>query len=378
MSKKHIFTIIWCVVMIIPITTLILVNSLTTPALYYSFENGFENELVPGTALLSYGNMAFSDNAPKGKGLSLENGFLNVKKSNKFRLDKTFSFSGWLKFESLDAETPMFLSRASENGDPYNGPFSISFSEDYTGLLCSLTFRMNDGTEKTHVFESGTLFSRNRLMRKWNHLAVTFNESYLCFYTDGELRSTISLPKDFGDIKSIKNTDRYFSIGRCLDTNMNANLDEIRFSTTAYDYNKIAEFYSEAKSQSDTEILLTEGDMTAKINGQEFSLSTPLITDEQTEEFLVPAKSVLSKIGGTLLFDETDGFGRADIKIGQNEVSVWAYDTHAIVNGGYHKLPTHPRLTEDNILLIPSSLFSDVFGADVEFKEGISSLSILY
>ena len=122
--------------MIIPIVTLMLINSIKTPEIYYSFENGFENELVPGTSLLSYGNMAFSDNAPKGKGLTLEDGFLNIKKSNKFRLNKSFSFSGWLKFENLDAKNPMILSRASETGDPYNGPFSISFSDDYTSLLC--------------------------------------------------------------------------------------------------------------------------------------------------------------------------------------------------------------------------------------------------
>ena len=111
---------------------------------------------------------------------------------------------------------------------------------------------------------------------------------------------------------------------------------------------------------------------------QEFLLASPLTIDKDSEEFLVPAKSLLSKIGGTLVFDETDGLGRADISFGQNTVSVWAYDTHAIVNGGYHKLPTHPRLTEDKVLIIPVSLFSDVFGADIEFKEGISSLSIIY
>jgi len=364
--------------MIIPIVTLVLLNGFKTPDLHYSFENGFENSFQPDTELVSYGNMAFTDHAPKGKGLSLQEGFLNINGSNKFRLKDSFTFSCWLKFQGLDAKKPMILSRASEIGNPYNGPFSISFSEDYTSLLCNLTFKMPDGTEKTHTFSSGTLFKPARLMRRWHHIAVTFNQNFLCFYTDGELRSTHTLPKELEGYKSILNTNRYFSVGRCLDTNMNALLDEIHFYTEYMDYDKTVSLYSQAKPQTDTEILLTLNELSARINGKEFSLTAPPVYIQESDDYLIPAKSVLSHIGGTLLWDETDGLGRADIKTGQTSVSLWAYDTNALINGGYYKLKTHPQITGDNVLLIPVSILSDVFGADVEFKESLSQLSIIY
>ena len=78
------------------------------------------------------------------------------------------------------------------------------------------------------------------------------------------------------------------------------------------------------------------------------------------------------------MWDETDGLGRADIKTGQPSVSLWAYDTNALINGGYYKLKTHPQITGDNVLLIPVSILADAFGADVEFKESLSQLSIIY
>lgn len=364
--------------MLIPLASLISFNEFKTPDLYYSFENGFENSFAPDTELISYGNMAFTDHAPSGKGLDLQNGFLNVNGSDKFRIKDSFTFSCWLKFKSLDAKTPMIFSRASKYGDPYNGPFSISFSEDFKKLSCHLAFEMPNGAEQSVTITSGEVFNPARLTRRWHHVAVAFNKNFLCFYIDGKLSSTHVIPKELASYKSIANTDRYFSFGRCLNTNMNAYLDEIHFYTEYMDYDKMIAIYSQGKPQTDTEIILTLNEPSARINGKEFTLSAPVISDEQNEDYLVPAKSVLPHIGGTLAWDNTDGLGRADIKVGQTSVSLWAYDTHAVINGNYYKFKTHPRLTEDNVLLIPVSLFSDTFGADVEFKESLSQLSIIY
>jgi len=152
----------------------------------------------------------------------------------------------------------------------------------------------------------------------------------------------------------------------------------VSYAVEYMDYDKTVSLYSQAKPQTDTEILLTLNELSARINGKEFSLTAPPVYIQESDDYLIPAKSVLSHIGGTLLWDETDGLGRADIKTGQTSVSLWAYDTNALINGGYYKLKTHPQITGDNVLLIPVSILSDVFGADVEFKESLSQLSIIY
>ena len=236
---------------------------------------------------------------------------------------------------------------------------------------------MKDGSVKTHTFENRNVFKPQRLMHRWHHVAVVFDKTYLCFYIDGELSSTVVLPDELIQYKAIANTDRYFSVGRCIGTNMNAYLDEMYFYTYALDYDKMTALYSSAKPQTQKEILLTSDLDTMRIGAETYTLPAKAFYDEKTAEFMVPAKAILAQIGATFSWDENDRMGRADIKLGTSALSLWAYDTHALLNQNYYKLKTHP-IIKDDIFFIPASVLADAFGADVEFKEAISQLSIIY
>lgn len=377
LTAKKIILIICCVLLLLPILALGMLSGEKFPEMHYSFENGFANDLSSSASLVSYGNMAYTETGAKGKALDLEDGYLNISDSSKFALSDEFTFSTWFKFNSLSSTCPMLLSRTSSSGDPYNGPFSITFSDNFEYLRTDLTFKMKDGSYSSYSFATGYVFTPERLMKGWHHIAVVFSKTYLSYYIDGALSSTEMLPEQLQNYESIANTNQPFSIGRGVGSNINAVLDEVYFYDYAADYDRVMEIYVDAKPKLANEIVLTEGYNTVWVNGVKYTAPANTIYNAEAHEVLIPAKAVLQHMNAYINWDENDGFGRADIYAGDNTISVWAYDTHSIVNGNYYKLKCYPT-TENDALFIPASLLSDGLGAELEWNETFRQLTIRY
>lgn len=377
MNAKRMILIVFCIILLLPVLVLGMLSGNAFPEMHYSFENGFTNALNTNGALISYGNMAFTDGGAKEKGLDLQDGYLNIENSENFALKDEFTFSAWIKFNGLTAQKPMLLSRTSSSGDPYNGPLSISFSDNFEYLRTDLTFKMKDGTFSSYSFATGYVFTPERLMKGWHHITVVFTKTYLSYYIDGELSSTEILPEQLQDYQSIANTKQPFSIGRGASGNINAVMDEVYFYDYAVDYNHAVELFAQARPKLSNEIVLTVGYNTVWVNGVQYTAPANTTQDAESGTILVPAKAVLQHMGATINWDANDGFGRADIYTPSDNLSVWVYDTNAIVNGRYYKLPCPPTTIND-ALFLPASLLSDGLSAETEWNEAFQQLTIRY
>ena len=208
-------------------------------------------------------------------------------------------------------------------------------------------------------------------------MGVVFNEDYLAFYLDGELKTFETLPKELKNYKSISLSGSPFTLGNGENGNINAMVDEIHFKNYAMTAEEMKQLYSDGRKDNGTEIIFTLNHNVATLNGVQVTIPTNVILDEKSQEVLLPAKAVVEFLGGEISWDGNDIFGRADIKIGNDLLSLWVYDTHALLNGNYFKLKTHP-VTPDEMLAIPASVLSDAFGAEVVFSENLQRLTIMY
>ncbi len=337
--------------------------------LYYSFENGFENKNDGTTPLISYGNMAFTEHGASGRAIDLKDGHLTIKNSERFVLKKQFTYSLWIKFNDLTSDEPAII----RCGDA----FKISFAPDFESLKAILTFNNNDNSLKSHTFDSGYLTSSGRLVKGWHHIAVVFNENYLTFYLDGEPKKFETLPKEFESYRSLFHDEAAFDIGIGLTKPINAILDEIYFKNSASTADEIMKLYQNTKPKQEAEMVFTANQKIATLNGVQQELSTKVIVDEKTGEVLIPAKSVIDFLGGSIAWDGEDNFGRADITVGNDTLTIWLYDSHALINGNYYKLKTHP-ITPDEVLAIPASVLADAFGAEINWSDTSQRLTILY
>ncbi len=377
MNIKRIILVALCVILLLPVLVLGMLSRNAFPQMYYNFENAFENAAASENPLISYGHMAFTDNGAKDRGLDLQDGYLNIQDSEKLELQDAFTFAGWFKFNDLSSTKPMLLSRTSSSGDPYNGPFSITFSDNFEYLRTDLTFEMPDQTYQSYSFATGYVFTPERLMNGWHHVAVVFNKTYLSYYIDGELSSTEMLPQQLQNYITIANTAQPFSIGRGIYHNMNAVIDELYFYDYALDYNGVIELYTQAKPPLTNEIVLTANYNTVWVNGVRYEAPANTVIDSASGEILIPAKAVLQHMGAYIYWDANDGFGRADIYLDDNSIALWVYDTHSIVNGNYYKLKCYPTTIND-ALFIPSSLLADGLGAELKWNESFQQLTIRF
>lgn len=367
--KKFIPAVFLCLSVLPVIFLAVFTFAPVTADLYYSFENGFENSEDGTTPLISYGDMAFIENGASGRALNMQGGTLSVKNSDRISLKNKFSYCAWIKFNDLTSIEPALIKSGQD--------FYIAFDADFKALNTKISFKDSNNKTKEHIFKSGYLISSGRLKNGWHHVGVVFNEDYLAFYLDGELKTFENLPKELKNYKSILLSGSPFTLGVGENGNINAMVDEIHFKNFAMTAEEMKELYLNGRQDNGAEIIFTLNHNIATKNGVQVALPTNVISDEKSGEILVPAKAVVEFLDGEISWDGNDGFGRADIKIGNDLLSLWVYDTHALLNNNYFKLKTHP-VTPDEMLAIPASVLSDAFGAEVVFSENLQRLTILY
>lgn len=379
-TKNQIIISIFCVISIIPVLILGIytIPEKVAPDLYYSFDVLFNNVKNRGYALFPYGDLSFTDNGAVGKGIDMQEGYFTIEDTEDFKLSDSFTYAVWFKFDDLTAKEPILFARPSESGDNFNGPVSISISEDFNAFKTDITFVMKNKITASHSFYSGPLFTPSQLKRGWHHFAVVFEGNHLCYYWDGTPASVLKLPEEINGYKSIANNKKPFIIGIGKDSkNLNATIDELHFYPRALTEQDIKELYTLAKPALKKILILTAESKVILINGNTVEALTSPEIDKNSGEIMIPAKIVTEALGGTIKWDSEDRFGRADITLGNNTLSMWHYDTHAISNGNYYKLSCHPY-TKDDVLLIPSSVLSDCLGADVHWDEKSMKLTISY
>lgn len=370
MNLKKIIPIVFLCLSFLPVIMLIIFTLAPVNAdLYYSFENGFENKNDGTTPLISYGNMAFTEHGALGRGIDLKDGSLNIKNSERFVLKKQFTYSLWIKFNDLTSDEPAII----KCGDT----FKISFAPDFESLKATLTFENNDKTLKSNTFDSGYLMASDRLLNRWHHIAVVFNKNYLTFYLDGEPKKFETLPEEYENYRNLFHEKSVFAIGDGLTKPINAIIDEIYFKNSALTADEIKVLYQNTKPKPEAEMVFTANQKIATLNGVQQELSTKVIVDEKSGEVLIPAKSIVDFLGGSITWDGEDSFGRADITVGNDCLTLWLYDSHALINGSYYKLKTHP-ITPDEVLVIPASVLGDAFGAEINWSDTSQRLTVLY
>ncbi len=370
MNLKKIIPAIFLCLSFLPVILLAIFTFAPVNAdLYYSFENGFENKNDATTPLISYGNMAFTEHGALGRGIDLKDGSLTIKNSERFVLKKQFTYSLWIKFNSLTSDEPAII----KCGDA----FKISFAPNFESLRVALTFEATDNSIKSHTFNSGYLMASGRLVKGWHHIAIVFNENYLTFYLDGEPKKFEVLPKEFENYRSLSYEENAFVIGEGLTKPINAIVDEVYFKNSALTADEINTIYQNTKLKQETQMMFTANQKVAVLNGVQEDLPTRVIVDEKSGEVLIPAKSVVEFLGGSIVWDGEDGFGRADITVGNDFLTVWVYDSHALINGNYYKLKTHP-VTPDEVLAIPASVLADAFGAEIIWSDTLKRLTVSY
>ena len=82
-------------------------------------------------------------------------------------------------------------------------------------------------------------------------------------------------------------------------------------------------------------------------------------------------------MGGNLTFDETDGYGRADITLGNDKISIWVMDTNAIINEKFSKLNVYP-IKKDDMIFVPVRFVAEGLGAMVSWNEEAKEVTIYY
>ncbi|MBR3942846.1 MAG: hypothetical protein IKJ55_05780, partial [Clostridia bacterium] len=329
-------------------------------------------------ALISYGNMAFTDVGVMGKALNLKDGYLALKNSDSLILKDSFTFAAWVNFNEMTSGCPMFISRTASSGDPFNGPLSVALTEDYFSFKTDITFQMKDGTFQSHSFYSGPVIEPRAMIHNWHHIAVVFDKTILYYYLDGELVGHSQLPESFGEYQSIANNSEAFCIGRGIGTNINAVIDEIHFSNRVLPYEEIIAHKSDAVPFERNEIVLTEGYNTIWVNGVCHYAPANIVKDPETDALLIPAKAVMEHMGAKINWDNTDRMGRLDITYKNTTISVWQMDSYANVNGNrLLSLGTTP-VTYNGAAFIPASLLRDGFGIQTEWNSTLKQLTIIY
>lgn len=370
MNLKKIIPIVFLCLSFLPVILLAIFTFAPVNAdLYYSFENGFENKNDGTTPLISYGNMAFTEHGASGRAIDLKDGTLTIKNSDRFVLKKQFTYSLWIKFNDLTSDEPAII----KSGDD----FEISFNPDFESLKATLSFRNNDKSVKSHTFDSGYLTPSGRLLSRWHHIAVVFNENYMTFYLDGEPKKFVTLPKEIENYRTLSLEGSSFAIGEGVTKPINATVDEIYFKGSASTADEIKTLYQNTKPSQKAEMVFTANQKIATLNGVQQELTTKVIADEESGEILIPAKPVVEFMGGSISWDGEDNFGRADITVGNDTLTLWVYDSHALINGKYYKLKTHP-ITPDEVLAIPASVLADAFGAEINWSEKAQRLAVSY
>lgn len=338
------------------------------------FESGLVNTLGNEVSLLEYGNLAIEDKSILGKGVKLDNGHLTLYGSEKTKLRDEFTFSIWFNISDTTPTDPMLMSRESSSGDVAEGPVSIHFSDNYTYFRTDLTFKLTNSEYGSYSFCSKELFNHDTIKNEWHNLTVVFEKNILYYYFDGVLSSAEILPVELFEYATIANNNKCFEVGRGAWGNMLGGVDEIYFYDYAVDKEEAIRFHTKGVEKYKNKLVMKLDSDMADVNGT--SVSAPALIEEN-ETIMISADFIVKQMGGNLTFDETDGYGRADITLGNDKISIWVMDTNAIINEKFSKLNVYP-IKKDDMIFVPVRFVAEGLGAMVSWNEEAKEVTIYY
>ncbi len=375
---KWIAPVIAIVIAAIAVTVMAL-NRNTGEDLVFSFEyNGeLENSAYSEYKPVTYGSLAFTNNGMIEKALEFRNGRIDITGSEELKLKDEFTFATWIKVTDTSSVDPIIICRESSEGSKVTGPFNIHFSDGYSFIRTDLTFVDSKGNYNSYSFPSESLWSAETVTSMWHHIAVVFSKDMLSYYVDGNLTGSQRLPEGIKDYSNIANNGKIFSIGAGEYSDMSAILDETKFFTVAIEEQEIKALYNAAKKEYKHTLVLKPGSDEAVFNGKTEKMPVAITRDKETERLMVPLRFVTDKMGGSITWDGDDGYGRADIVLGENQISIWLMDTNALSNHKYCKLDAYPQEINDT-MCVPIRFVAEELGASVNWNEEKEEVTILF
>lgn len=339
-----------------------------------SFENGLKNDTDSNVSILEFGNLALENKSIVGKGVKLNGGHLSLYGSEQTKLRDSFTFSIWFNISDTTPTDPMLLSRESSDGDVAQGPISIHFSDNYTFFRSDITFKLSDSEYGSYSFASKVLFNHDTIKNEWHNLTVVFDKNILYYYYDGALSSAEILPVELFDYVTIANNNKTFEVGRGAWGNMLGMVDELAFYDYAVSKEEALKFYEKGVEKYKNKLVMKIESNTAELNGEQIE-ATPLL--EENETIMIAAEFVVEKMGGKMIFDESDGYGRADITLGSDKISLWVMDTNAVINDKFSKLSVYP-VVKDDLVYVPVRFVAEGLGAMVSWNEEMGEVTIYF
>lgn len=339
-----------------------------------NFEGGLVNVLNNDISLLEYGNLAMEDKSIVGKGVKLNNGHLTLYGSDKTKLRDEFTFSVWFNISDTTPTDPMLLSRESTDGDVAQGPVSLHFSDNYTYLRTDLTFKLTNSEYGSYSFCSKELFNHDTIKNEWHNLTVVFDKNILYYYFDGVLSSAEILPVELFEYATIANNNKCFEVGRGAWGNMLGMVDEIYFYDYAVGKEEAIAFHTKGVEKYKNKLMMKIESKTADVNGVQ--VEAPALIEEN-ETIMISADFIVEKMGGKMVFDQEDGYGRADITLGTDKISIWVMDTNAVINEKFSKLSVYP-IKKDEMIFVPVRFVAEGLGAMVSWNEEQGEVTIYY
>ena len=158
---------------------------------------------------------------------------------------------------------------------------------------------------------------------------------------------------------------------------MKAVVDEVRFYDAAILEEDMMNIYQEAQQQYQNQIVMKKGSKEIWVNGTMIESPIEVTEDPATGRLVVPIRLIVESMGGTVAWDGNDGMGRADITLNDTNISIWLYDTNAIVNNRYYKLDAYPTRIND-VTCVPVRFIGEELGALVEWKEQTQEVILSY
>ena len=151
-------------------------------------------------------------------------------------------------------------------------------------------------------------------------------------------------------------------------------IDEIYFYDYAVGKEEAIAFYTKGVEKFKNKLVMKLESETANINGTEEEAPALI---EENETIMISADFIVEKMGGEMIVDEDDGYGRADITLGDDKVSIWVMDTNAVVNEKFSKLNVYP-VKKDEMIFVPVRFVAEGLGAMVSWNEDLGEVTIYY
>lgn len=338
-----------------------------------NFEKGLVNN-VDGVGILEFGNLELENKSIIGKGVRLNGGHLSLYGSEKTKLRDEFTFSIWFNVSDTTHTDPMLLSRESTAGDVTQGPISIHFSDNYTYFRSDITFKLSNSEYGSYSFKSKELFNHDTIKNEWHNLTVVFDKNILYYYYDGVLSSAEVLPVELFDYITIANNNKTFEIGKGAWGNLLGLIDEVSFYDYAVSRQDAEKFYKRGVEKYTNKLVMKLGSDIAELNGEQ--LQVPQLIEEN-ETMMISSDFIVNQMGGKIIHDETDGYGRSDITLKNDKISIWVMDTNAVVNDKFSKLNVHP-VKKDETVYVPVRFVAEGLGAMVSWNEEAGEITIYF